>query len=202
MTPKTYVDNLDFESVNETALVRNDQENYFNDHNLTNINGVTINDDPISDNHVVTNSYVVSLSENDRNGRYLSVVFRNQDTEFDNNNLTNLNSITLIRDSTIDYEVVRKRSVDDSIQNSTIVGFNQILESYLNNTVKGTVFYLKKKQQNTDITISKFPNHGGYLLLQLNIKCIDKNKNGKILKIIKSTKTNSSTTVELQVYLL
>ena len=45
----------------------------------------------------------------------------------------------------------------------------------------------------TDTTEIKYPNSGGYLLQQWNIKCNDKNNKGKRQKFIKSTKTNSST---------
>ena len=49
------------------------------------------------------------------------------------------------------------------------------------------------KIQITDTTIIKSPNNGGYLLQNWNIKCNDKNNNGKIKNFIKSTKTNSPT---------
>ena len=45
----------------------------------------------------------------------------------------------------------------------------------------------------TDTTIIKHPNNGGCFLQNWNIKCNDKNGNGKISKIIRSLKTNSST---------
>ena len=46
------------------------------------------------------------------------------------------------------------------------------------------------KIQITDTTSIKYPNTGGYLLQNWNIKCNDRNNTGKIQKIIKSTKTN------------
>ena len=39
----------------------------------------------------------------------------------------------------------------------------------------------------------KYPNYGSYLLQNWNIKCNDKNDNGKIQNFIRSTKTNSPT---------
>ena len=41
-----------------------------------------------------TKSYVDSLHESNRNRRDLSSVFNDQDNEFDNNKLTNLDSVT------------------------------------------------------------------------------------------------------------
>ena len=38
-----------------------------------------------------------------------------------------------------------------------------------------------------------YTNSGKYLLQRWNIKCNDKNNNGKLKKFIKSTKTNSPT---------
>ena len=49
------------------------------------------------------------------------------------------------------------------------------------------------KIQLTDTTIIKYPNNGGYLLQNWNIKSNDKNNNGKISNFVKSTKTNSPT---------
>ena len=49
------------------------------------------------------------------------------------------------------------------------------------------------KLQNTDTSIYKYPNTGGYFLQNWVVKCNDKNNNGKIQNVIKSTKTNSPT---------
>ena len=49
------------------------------------------------------------------------------------------------------------------------------------------------KFQLTDTAITKSGNNGGYLLQNWNIKCYDKNNNGKITNFIKSTKTSSPT---------
>ena len=45
----------------------------------------------------------------------------------------------------------------------------------------------------TDTTIIKYPNNGGYLLQNWNIRCNDKNNNGKIQNFLRSTKTSSPT---------
>ena len=45
----------------------------------------------------------------------------------------------------------------------------------------------------TDTTVIKYPNSGGYLLQNWNIRCNDKNNNGKIQNFIRSTKSSSTT---------
>ena len=54
---------------------------------------------------IPTKSYVDSLSEKRRNRRYFSTVLNDQDKEFDNNNITKLDSITVIRDPTTDNKL-------------------------------------------------------------------------------------------------
>ena len=58
-------------------------------------------------------------------------MFNDQDNEFDNNKLTNLDSVTVNRNPTSDNEVSNKKYVDDSIGENTILRFNQALENYL-----------------------------------------------------------------------
>ena len=76
---------------------------------------------------------------------------------------------------------------------NTILRFNQTLSKYLEVSVGNDVYNLTKayKIQLTDITIIKYPNSGGYLIQNWNIKCNDKNSAGKIQNFIRSTKTNS-----------
>ena len=57
---------------------------------------------------IPTKSYVDSLDENSTNGQDLSTVFNGQDKEFDKNELTNLESITIIRSPNSDSEVSSK----------------------------------------------------------------------------------------------
>ena len=86
-----------------------------------------------------------------------------------------------------------KKYVDDSIGEGTIVRFNQTLTNYLKVSVGNNTYNLTKydKTQLTDTTVMKAGNTGGYLLQNWNIKCNDKNGNGKISNFVKSTKTNS-----------
>ena len=52
LTPIIYVDN----AIDESSLVRNNQDNDFNNHNLTNINTITFETQAVNDNHVLTNN--------------------------------------------------------------------------------------------------------------------------------------------------
>ena len=54
LTAKLYVD----KSIDEPSLVRNNQDNIFNNHNLTNINKITLNKTAENDNEVINKAYV------------------------------------------------------------------------------------------------------------------------------------------------
>ena len=142
-----------------------------------------------------TQSYVDSLHEINRNRQDLSSVFNDQDNELDKNKLTNLDSITGNRDPSSDIELANKKYIEDSIGEGTIVRFHQTLENYLEVSVGNGIQNLTKydKIQITDTTIFNYPSTGGYLLQNWVIKCNDKNDNGKIQNLRKSTKTNSPT---------
>ena len=73
-------------------------------------------------------SCVDSLSENDRNRRHLCRVFNDQDNEFDQSNLTNLDSNTVNRNLTLDEEV-SKQNVDDGLDKNINLRFNQTLQN-------------------------------------------------------------------------
>ena len=75
-----------------------------------------------------TKSYVGSLHENKKNRRDLSWVFNDQDADFDNNKLTNLDSVLVIRNPCCDNELANKKHNDDSIGEGTIFRFNQTLK--------------------------------------------------------------------------
>ena len=198
---KNYVDN----SKDESSLVRNNQDNDFNNNNLTNINSITLNRQAENDNEVITKAYVDQFhQENERSRRDLGIDFynessdlvkNNQDNDFNDNKLINLDSITINRNPTLDNEVSNKKYVDDSIGADTMLRFNQTLQNYLKVSVGSDIYKLTKynKIQLTDTTIIKYPNSGGYLLQNWNIKCNDKNYNGKIQNFLKSSKTTSPT---------
>ena len=125
-------------------------------------------------------------------------MFIDQDNEFDNNKLTNLDSITVNRDPNLDNELSNKKYVDGQLDKKTIVRFNQTLENYLkvpagNDTYNPTKYNKYNKTQITDTTNIKYPNTGGYLLQNWFMLCNDINNNGKIQNLIKFTKTTSPT---------
>ena len=115
LTAKLYVDN----AIDEESLVRNNQDNDFNNYNLTNINSFTVNTQTVNDNQVITKAYVDQFhQENERSRRDLGINFydesndlveNNQDNDFNDDKLTNLDSITVNRNPSSDNEVSIKR---------------------------------------------------------------------------------------------
>ena len=123
------------------------------------------------------------------------MVKNNQDNNFNDNNLTNINSITINNNPTDDNHVSNKKYIDNELDKSTILRFNQTLQNYLRVSVGSDIYNLTKynKIQLTDTTIMKAGNTGGYLLPYWKIICNDRNDSGKIQNFIKSTKSNSPT---------
>ena len=117
----------------------------------------------------------------------------NQDKDRNDKKITNINSVVVNRNPSSDNEVSNKKYVDDSTVEGTLLRFNQTLTNYRKVFVGNDRYNLTKKNKTkiTDTTIIKYPNSGGYLLQRRNIKCNDKNKNGKIQNFVRSTKTNS-----------
>ena len=122
-------------------------------------------------------------------------MFNDQNNEFDNNNLTNLDSVSIIRNPSLDNEVSNQNYVHDSIGEGTLLRFNQTLTDYLKVSLGNDTYHLHKndKIKITDMKIIKYRNTGGYLLQNWIINCNDRNNNGKIKNFIESTKTNSPT---------
>ena len=201
LTPKIYVDN----SIDESSLVRNNKDNDFGNYNLPNINSITLNTQAVNDNEIITKAYVDQFhQENERSRRDLGINFynesnelvrNNQDNNFNDGKLTNIDSITVNRNPNSDNELSNKKYIDDQLDKNTIVRFNQTLSNYLKVAVGNDTYNLTKydKIQLTDTTIIKYPNNGGYLLQNWNIICNDKNDNGKIQHFVRSTKSNSPT---------
>ena len=190
---KNYVDNI----------FKNDID--FNDNKLTNINSITLNTQAFNDNQVITKAYVDQFhNDNERSGRDLGIDFynesnilvkNNQDNDFNDNKLTNINSITINNNPSDDNHVCNKKYVDDELDKNTIVRFNQTLRNYLKVSVNNDIYHLTKynKYYLTDVTRMIAPNSGLYLLPRWIIECKDKNNNGKISNFIKSTRINSPT---------
>ena len=201
LTPKLYVDT----EIDQSSLVRNNQDNDFNYNNLTNINSITLKKQAENDNEVITKAYVDQFhQESERSGRDVGLDFydesndlveNNQDNDLNDNELVNLDSVTVNRDPTSDNEVSNKKYIDDELDKNTILRFNQTLENYVKVSVGNDFFNLTKnnKISITDVTEIKFPNIGGDLLQKWNNKCNNKYNVSKIGDFIKSTKTNSPT---------
>ena len=191
LTPKVYVDN----AIHESSLLRLHRDEKLK---LDKQDSILLDSILIPPNTIIelpTKSYVDSLHEINRDRRDLSSVFNDQDNEFDNNKLTNSDSITVNRDPNLDNELSNKKYVDDSIREGTILRFNQTLENYLKVSVGNDTYNLTKynKIQITDTSEMKYPNIGSDLLQKWNIKCNNKNNVSKVGDFIKSTKTHSPT---------
>ena len=95
----------------------------------------------------------------------------------------------------MDNELANKKYVDDTVVESNILRFNQLLENYLKVAVGNDTYNLTRydKIQITFTKKIKAPNNGGYFLQNWKIKCSAKNGNGKISKFINSTKISSPT---------
>ena len=142
--------------------------------------------------------------ENERSGRDLGLSFyneeidlvkNNEDNDFNDNKLTNIDSNTVNRNPIVDNELTNKNYVDDQLDRNTIVRFNRTLENYRKVSVGNDTYNPTKydKTQLTDLTIMKAGNTGGYLLPYWKNICHEENNSGKIQNFIKATKTNSPT---------
>ena len=201
LTAKLHVEN----SIDEPSLVRNNQDNDFGNYNLTNINSITLNKQAENDNEVITKAYVDQFhQENERSRRDVGLDFynesndlvkNNQDNDFNDKKLINLDSVTVNRNPSIDNELSNKKYIDDELGKNTVLKFNQTLQNYLKVSVGNDINNLTKydKIQITDTTEIKYPNMGSDLLQKWIIKCNNKNNISKVGDFIKSTKTNSPT---------
>ena len=199
MTAKLYLDN----AVDEQSLVRNNQDNDFNNNNLTNINNITLNTHAVNDNQVITKAYVDQFhQENERSRGDVGLDFydessdlvkNNHDNDLNDKKLTNLDSISVNRNATADNEVTNKNYIDDELDKNTILRFNQTLQNYLKVSVGNDTYNLTKynKIQLTDAAVMKAGNRGQSLLPYWKIVCNNKNNGGNIQNFIKATKTNS-----------
>ena len=76
--------------INNQHLVRNNQDNDFNNYKLTNILSVSVTHEAQEDNDLVTLGYVKSLHEdNERSRRDIGLNFYNESSELVKNNITN-----------------------------------------------------------------------------------------------------------------
>ena len=122
MPTKNYVD----KQFKDTSIIKNTDHVDFNDKHLENTRWIKVNEMPEAANGLVPKinvengirgiiGFVDKLHEINRNRRDLSSVFNDQDSDFDKNNSTNLDSVTVDRNPTLDNEVSNKKYEDDSI---------------------------------------------------------------------------------------
>ena len=148
---KDYVDN----KFNDPSLIKNVDNVDFNDKDIDNVGWVKVNKWPKDGKHLTSKLYVdnaiqdiksaiVNLHELKRNKRDLSSVFNDQDNEFDNNKLTNLDSVTVNRNPNLDNELANKKYIDDELDKNTVLRFNQTLQNYLKVSVGKDTYNLTK----------------------------------------------------------
>ena len=112
-------------SIDEPSLVRNNRNNDFGYYNLTNINSITLNTQAVNDNEVITKPYVDQFyQQNERSRRDTGLSFYNEEVDpvknnqvndFNDNKLTNLDSITVIRHPTQDTDLSNEKYIDDEL---------------------------------------------------------------------------------------
>ena len=186
MPTKNYIDN----KFNDPSITKNTDHVDFNDKHLDNVRMITVNELPKWENDLTPKfyverplsdilSYVNELHEINRKKRELSSIFSDQVNEFDNNKLTNLDSVTVNRNPNLDNELANKKYIDDELDKNTVLRFNQTLQNYLKVSVGNDTYNLTKydKIQIADTTEMRYPNIGSDLLQKWNIKCNNKKIN-------------------------
>ena len=116
LTAKPYVDIAISHSVHQSSLLRLDPDEKLNkqdEQNSTFLNSTVTSPKMIIE--IPTKSFVDSLHEINRIRRDLSSVLNDQDNEFDNKKLTNLDSAAVKRDLSSDNEWANKKYVHDLV---------------------------------------------------------------------------------------
>ena len=117
LTAKLYVDN----AIDESSLVRKNQDDDFGNYNLTNINSITLNTQAVNDNEVITKTYVDQCHQEKERSRgdtglsfsneEVEIVENNKDNDFNDKMLTNLDSVTVNRNPTLDNDSSYKNTL-------------------------------------------------------------------------------------------
>ena len=166
LTPKIYVDS----SIDEPSLVRKNQDNTFNNNNLTNINSITLNTQAVNDNEVITKAYIDQFHQEigsyRRNTGLLfydeevDLVKNNQDNDFNVKKSINSDSVVVNREPSSDNELANRKYIDDELDKNTVLSFSQTRQSYLKVSIGNDSYNFTKydKIQRTDTTIIKAPN--------------------------------------------
>ena len=95
-----------------------------------------------NDNEVNTKAFVDQFHRENVESRDLVKNYQYNDLKDDK--LTNLDSLKVNRDPASDNELANKKYVDDSIDNGTILRFNQTLEYYLKVSIGKDTYNLTK----------------------------------------------------------
>ena len=123
-----------------------------------------------------TKGYVVSLSDNNKNRRDMSTKFNDQDKEFDNNRLPNLDSNTVNRNPQLNQKLANKEYVDVELNKNSMLKLNQTKQIYLEISVANDERKLRKndRKEITDTAITETGNSGALILPLWKIECKDK----------------------------
>ena len=174
-------------------LVKNNQDNNFNDNIILNLKSIQINDAPINEDHAVNKKYI---DDNFLTNADTSLVRNNQSNNFNNNIISNIQSIEINNDPTNNKHGINKKYLDDKLDNDTIIRLNDNSHNeYLKVQINNNFYNLQihNKIQITDVTKILFPNTGHDLLPKWRIVCNNRFNSSIPTDFIKSTITNSPT---------
>ena len=117
--------------INNQHLVRNNQDNDFNNYRLTYMSSVSVTHDAVEDQDLVTLGYVKSLHENnEQNRRDIGLNFydekdnlvkNNQTNDFNDNIILNVQSIEINDEYTSDNHAANKSYVDNIITHESLI---------------------------------------------------------------------------------
>ena len=115
-SPKTIL-NLALHNQN---LVKRNQNTDFQNHSLSNISSISVNELPTQNSHLCNKEYVDSLTENQRSRRDLTFVHNDTDNDMNDTKLLNLDSVVINREPILDEEVANKLYVDNIITDESL----------------------------------------------------------------------------------
>ena len=142
--PKNFVDN----TFNDPSLLKNTSHIALTDRIITNARFIQVNQLPQIDSHLTAKLYV------DNGIDEISVVRDNQDKDFNNYNLTRINSITLNKQAQTDNEVITKAYKCQFHQENEQSRPDSGLDFYDESS------YLVENNQDNDLNDKKLPNRG------------------------------------------
>ena len=124
------------------------------------------------------------------------MVKKNEDNNFNDKKLTNINSITIKNNPSDNNHVSNKKYIDDELDKNTIVRLNddsndRYLQVRINNTAYNLLIY--NKTQTIDLTKIIYPNIGIELLQNWKIICNNSLNEGKPSDFVKSSITSTPT---------